>query len=228
MQKANINKISTTSRVNFFERFECFTKSSVWPAYVGCFSAFMYAVFVRFYHAAGGTIGMPGEMKDPTMIYMGSYIAGVLIMFCGFALIALTKPWSRIVPLKVPLIGGRKIHPLFVLTPTLVGTAFLIAHGVSGMITRALLLAGIITLDFPGFVEVNVRELALWELFFYEPWFVLLGIMAGLTAAHYAQASGIRKSTFRRGTILILIMVFLLAALFVASIIFDFTDKISF
>ncbi|MEH7355155.1 DUF3995 domain-containing protein [Neobacillus drentensis] len=225
MQKTIINKLSTHDELNFFERF---TKSSVWPAYVGCLLAFIYAVFVRFYQAAGGMIGMPGKMKDPTMIYMGSYFAGVAIMFCGFALIALTKPWSRIVQLQVPLIGGRKIHPLIVLTPTLVGTAFLIAHGVSGMITRALLLAGIITLDFPGFVEVNVRELALWEFFFYEPWFVLLGIMAGLTAAHYAQASGIRQSTFRRGTILILIMVFLLTALFVASIIFDFTDKLSF
>ena len=225
MQKTIINKLSTHDELNFFERF---TKSSVWPAYVGCLLAFIYAVFVRFYQAAGGMIGMPGKMKDPTTIYMGSYIAGLAIMSCGFILIALIKPWSRIVPLQVPLIGGRKIHPLIVLTPTLVGTAFLIAHGVSGMITRALLLAGIITLDFPGFVEVNVRELALWEFFFYEPWFVLLGIMAGLTAAHYAQASGIRQSTFRRGTILILIMVFLLTALFVASIIFDFTDKLSF
>lgn len=225
MQKTNIYKLSTTDELNFFERF---TKSSVWPAYVGCLLAFLYAVFVRFYQAAGGMIGMPGEMKDSTMIYMGSYIAGLAIMFCGFTLIALIKPWSKIIPLKVPLIGGRKIHPLIVLTPTLVGTAFLIAHGISGMITKALLLADIITMDFPEFVEVNVRELALWELFLYEPWFVLLGIMAGLTAAHYAQASGIRKSTFRRGTILILIMVFLLTALFVASIIFNFTDKLSF
>ncbi|MBS4189673.1 DUF3995 domain-containing protein [Bacillus sp. FJAT-49705] len=228
MQKANINKISTDSRVNIFERFECFTKSSVWPAYVGCFSAFMYAVFVRFYHAAGGTIGMPGEMKDPTTIYMGSYIAGLAIMFCGFILIALIKPWSRFVPQQVPLIGGRKIHPLIVLTPTLVGTAFLIAHGVSGMITRALLLADIITIDFPRFVEVDVRDLALWGLLFYEPWFSFLGMMAGLTAAHYAQASGVRQSSFRRGTVLYLIIVFLLTALFASSMIFDFSDKISF
>jgi len=227
MQKANINKISTTSRVNFFERFECFTKSSVWPAYVCCFCAFMYAVFVRFYHAAGGTIGMSGKIKDPAIFYMGSYMAGITIMFCGFALIALIKPWSRIVPIKIPLIGGRKIHPLILLTPTLIGTAFLIAHGVSGIITKALLLAGIITMEFPGFVEVDVRDLALWDLLVYEPCFSFLGMMAGLTAAHYAQASGVRQSSFRRGTVLYLIMVFLLTALFATSIIFDFADKIS-
>ncbi|MCJ8014824.1 DUF3995 domain-containing protein [Paenibacillus sp. KQZ6P-2] len=212
----------------FSDRFERFTKSSVWPAYVGCLISFIYAVFVRFYQAAGGTIGVPGKMKDPEIINMGSYIAGLAIMFCGFALIMLIKPWSRIVPPKVPLIGGRKIHPLILLTPTLIGTAFLIAHGVSGMIIRALQLAGIITLDFPGFLEVDVHELALWDLLFYEPWFVFIGIMAGLTAAHYAQASGVRQSTFKRSTVIYLILIFLLTALFVMSIIFDFTDRISF
>lgn len=58
MQKTIINKLSTTDELNFFERF---TKSSVWPAYVGCLLAFIYAVFVRFYQAAGGMIGMPGK-----------------------------------------------------------------------------------------------------------------------------------------------------------------------
>ena len=214
-----------TQSLNFFERL---TKSSVWPAYVGCISAFMYAVFVRFYQAAGGTIGIPGEMKDPEVIHMGNYIAGVAILFCGLALIALIKPWSRIVPINIPVIGGRRIHPLLLLTPTLIGAAFLMAHGVSGIITRILLLVGFIELDFPGFIKIDVRELALWELLFYEPWFVFMGIMAGLTSAHYAQASQVKQTIFRLGTIFYLMIVFLLTALFVLSIIFDFVDKISF
>jgi hypothetical protein len=227
MQEIKVNSVivTETTRMNFFERF---TKSSIWPAYIGCLVAFLYAVFVRFYHAAGGTIGMPFEMKDPSILYMGSYIAGLAIMFCGFVLIALVKPWSRIIPLRVPLIGGKKIHPLILLIPTLFGTAFLLTHGVSGMITKSLLLANVITIDFPALVEVDVHELVLWDLFFYEPWFLFMGIMAGLTAAYYAQASGIRQSTFRWGTVLFLIVVFLLSALITSSIIFDFTDKISF
>jgi hypothetical protein len=227
MQEVKVNTVTVTetTRMNFFERF---TKSSVWPAYIGCLVAFMYAVFVRFYHAAGGTIGMPIQMKDPTIFYMASYYAGLAIMFCGFALIALVKPWSRIIPQKVPLISGRKIHPLILLTPTLLGATFLLTHGVSGMITKALLLANVITMDFPAFVVVDVHKLVLWDLFFYEPWFLFMGIMAGLTAAYYAQASGIRQSTFRLGTVLFLIVVFLLSALVTSSIIFDFTDKISF
>ncbi|MDR4886819.1 DUF3995 domain-containing protein [Fredinandcohnia sp. QZ13] len=228
MQESNTSKLSIPTRMGFFERFEDFTKSSVWPAYIGCLSALLYAVFVRFYHAAGGTIGMPGKINDPAVFYMGSYMAGITIMFCGFALIALIKPWSRIVPTKVPLIGDRKIQPLLLLTPTLLGSAFLIAHGVSGIMTKALLLAGFITVEFSGFVEVDVRDLALWDLLLYEPFFCFLGMMAGLTAAHYAQASGVRQSSFRRGTILFLIMVLLLTVFFVSSIVFDFVDKISF
>ncbi|RDW19980.1 DUF3995 domain-containing protein [Oceanobacillus chungangensis] len=220
-----MNKVSATRRMNFFERY---TKSSVWPAYIGCLFAFMYAVFVRFYHAAGGTIGMPIKMEDPANLYMASYIAGLAIMFCGFVLIALIKPWSRIIPVKIPFIGGRKIHPIILLTPTLIATAFLLTHGVSGMITKALLLSDVITMDFPVFAEVNVDKLALWDLLFYEPWFIFMGMMSGLTAAHYAQASGIRQSIFRWGTVLFLIIVFLLSTLVTSSIIFGFSDLISF
>jgi hypothetical protein len=208
-----------TPVLNSFERF---TKTAVWPAYLGCLLAILYAVFVRFYQAAGGTIGFPGQLKDPEEGYMASYIAGVMIMFCGFVLIALVKPWGRMLPMWVPLIGGRKIHRLIILIPTLLCTAFLIAHGVSGIITKALLLAGVITIDFPGWIVLDVQSLVMWDLLFYEPWFLFLGIMSSLTAAHYAQASGVSLSSFRRGMILYLISVVLLVLWFVLAIINDF------
>jgi hypothetical protein len=213
-------------KMNAFERF---TKTSVWPAYVGCIWALMYAVFIRFYQAAGGTFGLDGQPKDPKGFHMASYIAGIIIMLCGFILIGLVKPWGRVVPKRVPLIGGIKIHRFLILIPTLLCTAFLIAHGAAGIITRALHLAGVITLhDFPGFVILDVDKMALWELLIYEPWFLIMGILAGLTAAHYALASGVSLSTFRRGTIIYLIFVFLLTSLFVSAIIFDFVAAISF
>jgi hypothetical protein len=212
-------------RLNSFERY---TQTSVWPAYVGCLWALMYAVFVRFYQAAGGTIGISGQPKDPESLYMVSYIAGLIILVCGFVLIALVKPWGRVVPKRIPFIGGRKIHRLIILIPTLFCTAFLIAHGVAGIITKVLFLAGVITIDFPGFVDFDVQKDALWDLLVYEPWFFIMGILASLTAAHYAQTSGVPLSTLRRATVFYLIFVFLLTTLFVTSIVFDFVDKISF
>lgn len=205
--------------LNVFERF---TKKAVWPGYVGCLLAFMYAVFVRFYEAAGGRIDLSGQANDPESFYMASYIAGVVIMLCGFALLALIKPWGKVMPKWVPLIGGRKIHRLILLIPTLIGTAFLIAHGVGGMITKAMLLAGVITINFPGWTVVDVHSLAIWDLLFYEPWFVIMGILAGLTASHYAQASGVSISTFRRCMLIYLSLVCLLTVFFVLAIVFDF------
>ncbi len=220
----NMNKITNNgeSSVQILNVFERFTKKAVWPGYVGCLWAFMYAVFVRFYEAAGGKIGLSGQFNDPKSVYMASYIAGVIIMLCGFALLLLIKPWGKVIPKWVPLIGNRKIHRLILLIPTLIGTAFLIAHGVSGMITKALLLAGVITINFPGWIVLDVHSLAVWDLLFYEPWFVIMGILAGLTASHYAQASGVSLSAFRRCTLIYLSLVFLLTALFVFAIIFDF------
>jgi hypothetical protein len=227
MNKIITDDISPTFRLNAFERL---TKTSVWPGYVGCIWALIYAVFVRFYEAAGGITESYGQLKDPEPFQMVSYFAGVLIMFCGFVLLGLVKPWGKVVPSWVPLFGGRKIHRLIILVPTLFCTAYLIAHGVAGMITKVLFLAGAITINVQthNWIVIDMHSLALWDLLFYEPWFLIMGILAGLTAAHYAQASGVSLSTLRRNTVLFLIIVFLLTALLVSSIVFDFVDKISF
>jgi len=202
---------------------EHFLKNSVWPAYVGCTWAILYAVFVRFLEAAGGgIISMNGEFEDPKALSMASYIAGVVIMFCGFCLLGLVKPWGKVVPRWMPVISGRKIHPLIMLIPTLIGTAFLLAHAVSGMLTKAFFLSGIITIDFPGWIQLNTQSLALWDLFFYEPWFLIMGLLAGLSAVHYALNSNIRFTVIRRFTIYYLLFVLLLIILFVIGTIFKF------
>ncbi|EKN67591.1 hypothetical protein BABA_12705 [Neobacillus bataviensis LMG 21833] len=220
MNEKTNNLKAQTERLNAFEQW---TKKAVWPAYLGCLWAVIYAVFVRFYQAAGGTLGLPGQLEDPKGAYMASYLAGVLIMTCGFILIALVKPWGRVVPTCVPLIGGRQIHRLIILIPTLSCTAYLIAHGISGIITKALLLVDVITIHFTGWISLDVHSLALWDLLFYEPWFVIMGILSGLTASHYALASGISLSAFRRSMVIYLITVFLLSVFCVFYIIVKLT-----
>ncbi|CAG7636955.1 DUF3995 domain-containing protein [Paenibacillus allorhizosphaerae] len=224
MSKMTMNDTPSSQILNAFERF---TKTSAWPAYAGCFWALMYAVFVRFYEAVDGFIGGFGQPDDPESFSMASYIAGVVILLCGFVLIGLVKPWGKVVPVWVPLIGGRKIQRLVILVPTLLCTAFLIAHGLTGMITKALLLAGVITINLPGWI-VDTNRFALWDLLFYEPWFLIMGILSGLTAAHYAHASDAPLSAFRRSTVLYLIVILLLTMFLTSSIVFDFVDKISF
>ncbi|WP_274654581.1 DUF3995 domain-containing protein [Paenibacillus humicola] len=198
------------------------SRRSNWPGYAGFFWALMYAVFVRFYQAAGGTAGLPGKFENPEGFFRASYIAGVFIMIAGFVLLALVKPWGKIAPMWMPLFGGKKIRPFVLLIPTLAGTAFALAHGFGGEITKFLAMADVITIHYPGWAELDDRRLALWDVLFYEPWFIIMGILAGLTAYHYARASGIPLSVRRRCTVLFLTLVSLLIALFVFLIILDF------
>ncbi len=150
---------------------------------------------------------------------MASYVAGVLILLAGFVLIALVKPWSRVVPSRVPRIGGRKIRPGILLVPTLLCSAFAMAHGISGVITKALSLSGFMTIHLQGWKVVDVQRLFLWDMLFYEPWFIVMGALAGLTALHYAQASDIPPSVIKRSAVLFLGFVAILAPLFVGAII---------
>lgn len=228
MQQTTMNDMALAPKRSAFERF---TKRAVWPAYAGCVWAIVYAVFVRFYQAAGGTIGMSGQPRNPELgLYMASYLAGVLILICGFILLGLVKPWGRTVPAWVPWIAGKPIPRAVILIPTLLCTAFLLAHGAAGIVTRALFLAGIIAINLPEqyWFDIDLHGMALWDLLVYEPWFLVMGLLSGLTAAHYAQASGVSLPALRRGTTLYMIFVVLLTTLFVCSIAFDFVDKISF
>ncbi|KKO54812.1 DUF3995 domain-containing protein [Paenibacillus sp. DMB20] len=220
-----------SSFANGWNMYAHFTKKSQWAAYVGCFWALLYAVFVRFYQAAGGTIGLSAPIVDPTGgIYKASYVVGVIIMLCGFILLGLVKPWGRVVPSWVPWIGGASIYRGFLLFPTLICSVFLIAHGAAGIITRVLFLAGLITLKMPQAFsgDVDMRVDAFWDLFVYQPWFFIMGILSGLSAAHYVQTRGVALSALRRGTLIFSLTTILVTAIFVAAIVFDFVDKLSF
>lgn len=224
-----VNHNLDSSLPNGWKAYAHFTKTSGWAAYAGCVWALLYAVFVRFYQAAGGTIGLSAPIVDTTGgIYIASYVVGVIIMLCGFVLLGLVKPWGKVVPSWIPWIGGLSIYRGFLLFPTLLCSVFLLAHGAAGIITRGLFLAGFINLKMPTFSgEVDMRIDALWDLFVYQPWFFIMGVLAGLSAAHYAQARDVSLSALKCGTLLFLFLTILVTAIFVAAIVFDFVEKLS-
>jgi hypothetical protein len=221
----NMTTITEHEQLSAFERF---TKRSTWPAYAGFAWALFYAVLVRFYEAAGGVLDNSSEFKDNESFFMASYMAGVIILCCGFILLGLVKPWTKVLPTWVPILGGMKLPYLLMLIPTLISAAFLITHGFGGMLTKILYLSGVIDLQFPALIVYDMQKFVLWDLLFYEPWFFIMGILAGLTAAHFAQASGISLVMFRRVHFVFWVFTLLLTILFVSAIVFDFVDKISF
>src|SRR5918999_1410671 len=51
--------------------------------------AVFYAVFVRFYQAAGGRIGLPARITEPERMQQASYVAGLVVLVGG---ITIDKP----------------------------------------------------------------------------------------------------------------------------------------
>ena len=161
----------------------------------GC--AAFYAIAVRFYQAAGGRVGMAGEMRPEHVpgSQMASYLAGLLILLGGVACLYLGLPEVRRFPQWVPRFGGREIpgallRPLC-LAPVLAGAAFAVAHAAVGMVTKSAALLGVMDIPYPDvWLRLDETATAWWDLLFYEPWFLAIGVLLHLCAVRYLRATG--------------------------------------
>lgn len=149
-----------------------------WTAYAACVWAIAYAVFVRFYQAAGGTIGLAGRFEDPDGFRRASLLAGLLIAVVGLGALALVRPW------------GLRIPRWLLIVPALAGSVYAMAHALVAYVSKTLHLLGVLDLDFKGWAELDERKLFLWDLLFYEPWFLGLGILVTLAALHHHCRTG--------------------------------------
>lgn len=149
-----------------------------WAGYAAAAWAIAYAVFVRFYQAAGGTIGLPGQVEDPDGLRRASAAAGVLILLAGLGALAFVRPWGLRLP-RAPVIALA-----------LAGSVFAIGHAITAYVTKPLHALGVIDLDFKGWETVNETKLILWDLLFYEPWFLGLGVLVTLGALHHHRRTG--------------------------------------
>lgn len=156
-----------------------------WTAYAACGWAIAYAVVVRGYHAAGGTIGVPGRFEDPDAFRRASLLAGISLFLVGLAALAFVRPW------------GLRIPRWLLIVPALAGSVFAMAHALTGYVTKTLHLLGVIDIEFKGWAELDERKAILWDLLFYEPWFLGLGILVTLAALHHHRRTGGHEKTRR-------------------------------
>lgn len=184
------------------------TREASAPAAAGVLGfalAVFYAIFVRFYHAAGGTIGMGGMVpRDPPTIQFASFVAGLIILLGGVGCLMLTRPALRCVPAWVPVFGGRELPTALLATlcgfPALVGGVYAVVHGLGGIVVNLLSVLGLAEIPIPAGVWLNLDSstMAWWELFFYEPWFVAMGMCLLLSVRRYALDKGVAAATVRR------------------------------
>lgn len=184
------------------------------PAAWGFGLAVFYAVFVRFYQAAGGTIGLGDSVPaDPAGLQLASYLAGLLILVGGVACLYLASPVLRHFPFWMPGLGGRPI-PARVLVPlcavpSMLGGLYAVIHGLSGLITNTLSVVGSADVAIPAEAWVSYDRTALdvWGLVLYEPWFLAMGLCLVLCVSRYARELGIGEHALRRAALLTLVPV---------------------
>lgn len=177
--------------------------------------AVFYAVFVRFYQAAGGTIGLGGSVPaNPAGVQFASYLAGLLILVGGVACLYLASPAVRHFPFWIPGLGGRSI-PARVLAPlcaapSLLGGLYAIQHGLSSLVTSTLSLVGVAevaSVPTNAWVRYDAAALDVWGLVLYGPWFLAMGLCLVLCVRRYARDLGVREPALRRASLASLVLV---------------------
>jgi hypothetical protein len=129
---------------------------------------------------------MPGTFEDPEAFRRASLLAGIFLFLVGLGALAFVRPW------------GQRIPRWLLILPALAGSVYAMAHALTGYVSKTLHLLGVIDLEFKGWVEVDERELILWDLLFYEPWFFGLGILVTLAALHHHRRTGGSERTRHR------------------------------
>jgi hypothetical protein len=160
------------------ERMTTITRHGARAAYAASALAIAYALAVRGYQGLGGTIGLSGTFDDPSGFRRASLLAGLLILLVGLGALAFVRPW------------GLKLPRWLVIAPALAGSAWAIAHALTAYVTKTLDVAGAIDLQFKGWATLDETKLILWDLLFYEPWFLALGVLVTAGALHHHRRTG--------------------------------------
>jgi hypothetical protein len=153
-------------------------RSPAWAGYAAFAWAVAYGVGVRGYHALGGTVGLGGTFEDPAGMRQASLIAGIGIVLVGFGALALVRPW------------GLRLPRRLIIVPALAGSTYAAAHALTAYITKPLHALGIVELRFEGWAQRDETAQFLWDLLFYEPWFLGLGVLVSLGALHHHLRTG--------------------------------------
>ncbi len=152
--------------------------SLAWAGYAAFAWAVAYAVFVRGYQGLGGTVGVAGTFEDPAAMRRASLVAGAGILLVGFGALALVRPW------------GLRLPRWLAIVPALTGSAYAMAHALTAYVTKPLHALGVVHLQFHGWATRDETAQFLWDLLFYEPWFLGLGVLVTLGAVHHHRRSG--------------------------------------
>ena len=143
---------------------------------------------IHLYWALGGTWGLPGGAATAGLpgLHATNAIVSVLLAAGAALLFGLTRPWARRPP------------ALVMLTPLWLGSVVSVSHGLYGVVTKGLYLAGAQSaVSYPEpLTDAQKNHAALLDLGVFEPWFLLQGLLLLLAGRWFARtAAGRRRWT---------------------------------
>lgn len=155
------------------------SRSRPWAGYAAAAWAFVFSL-QSFYYAVGGTAGVatfPPSLVTPLLAREPAAVAtmwatGVLKVIAGVLALALVQHWGRKIPRRLLLVAGG-------IAVAIMG----IYEGAASWVQHALMVAGVI--DIPAGLG---RRSAYWHLVFWDPWWLVGGLLFGLATLHmYAR-----------------------------------------
>ena len=136
---------------------------------------------VHLYWALGGTWGLPGRAATAGLpgLHATNAIVSVLLAAGAALVFGLSRPWARRPP------------ALVMLAPLWLGSVVSVSHGLYGMVTKGLYVAGAHSaVSYPEpLTAAQKNHAALLDLGVFEPWFLIQGLLllfAGRWFAHTA------------------------------------------
>ncbi len=137
------------------------------PAYVTCGWGVMFAA-AHLYWLLGGTLGLPPGLslfaKKPLLVI--DIIAVPLCIIAALLALALVRPW------------GERFSRRLLLTAAWGGTALFVVHAVPAIPDWVTLALG---------RHAALTAMDRFDLFLYEPWFLVGGILFGVAAWCYQR-----------------------------------------
>ncbi|UOQ45916.1 DUF3995 domain-containing protein [Halobacillus salinarum] len=157
-------------------------RSLMWAAYAVFIWSLAYMI-PHLYWSLGGTIGLSMVVSSAANLPEWQLINGIASVLLtaagclGLALLYLKK---------------RKVQNWLLLIIILGGCSLSISHGMYGMINRILQWAGLIELE-GGSFTFSEHAYVLWDLFVFEPWFTIEGILFGRLGWSYLSGPQPRR-----------------------------------
>jgi hypothetical protein len=140
---------------------------------------------IHLYWALGGTWGLPGGAATVGLpgLRATNAIVSVLLAVGAALIFGLSRPWARRLP------------ALVMLTPLWLGAVVSISHGLYGMVTKGLYVAGAHSaVSYPEPLTAAQKDHAtLLDLGMFEPWFLLQGLLLVLAGRWFARTAGGRR-----------------------------------